>query len=134
LPQRGPSWAGFLREILRWWDHWLKGEANGVMDEPMLRAWISENVTPAADDLELPGRWVAEDRWPPGPRFQGIGAILWFDLGEAILPSRPQLNCAAVSSGGQGCRHLAAPVGLVLDGREHGGRLGQSGRRRSQQH
>src|SRR3954451_16119774 len=28
--------------------------------------------------------------------------ILMFDLGEAILPSRPQKNCSAVSSGGQG--------------------------------
>jgi hypothetical protein len=28
--------------------------------------------------------------------------ILMFDLGEAILPSRPQSHCSAVSSGGQG--------------------------------
>jgi predicted acyl esterase len=60
----GPQ-IGFLQQILRWWHHWLKGEANGVMDEPMLRAWISANVAPAADHAELPGRWVVEDRWPP---------------------------------------------------------------------
>ena len=64
IARPGPQ-IGFLQEILRWWDHWLKGEANGLMDEPMLRAWISENVAPAADHAELPGRWVAEDRWPP---------------------------------------------------------------------
>jgi hypothetical protein len=28
--------------------------------------------------------------------------IVLFDLGEAILPSRPQFDCAALSSGGQG--------------------------------
>src|SRR3954454_18562488 len=28
--------------------------------------------------------------------------ILIFDLGEAILPSRPQNHCSAMSSGGQG--------------------------------
>ena len=27
---------GFLQEILRWWDYWLKGVDTGVMDEPML--------------------------------------------------------------------------------------------------
>ncbi len=60
----GPQ-IGFLQEILRWWDHWLKEVPNGVMDEPMLRAWISESVAPATDHQCLPGRWVAEATWPP---------------------------------------------------------------------
>lgn len=64
IARPGPQ-IGFLQEILRWWDHWLKSEANGVMDEPMLRAWISDSVAPAADHLQLPGRWVGEDTWPP---------------------------------------------------------------------
>jgi len=38
---------GFLQEILRWWDYWLKGVDTGVMDEPMLRAWMTESVIPA---------------------------------------------------------------------------------------
>ena len=63
----GPQ-IGFLQEILRWWDHWLKGEANGVMDGPMLRAWISDSVAPAGDHLQLRGRWVGEDAWPPVAR------------------------------------------------------------------
>ena len=33
----GPA-IGFLQEALRWWDHWLKGIDNGIMDEPLLRA------------------------------------------------------------------------------------------------
>ena len=41
--------------------------------------------------------------------------ILLFDLGEAILPSRPQSNCAAVSNGGQGWPPLGGhPKGLSL--------------------
>ena len=35
---------GFLQESLRWWDHWLKGIDTGIMDEPMLRAWMPESV------------------------------------------------------------------------------------------
>ncbi|MGH6917838.1 MAG: CocE/NonD family hydrolase, partial [Geminicoccaceae bacterium] len=62
----GPR-IGFLQECLRWWDQWLKGIDTGVMDEPMLRAWITESVKPASHHDELPGRWVAESSWPsPG--------------------------------------------------------------------
>src|SRR5712692_8420941 len=41
--------------------------------------------------------------------------IFLFDLGEAIFPSRPQFNGAAVSSGGQGWPPLGGhPKGLSL--------------------
>ena len=60
----GPQ-IGFLQEMLRWWDYWLKGIDTGVMDEPMLRAWMTESVRPASNHPTLPGRWVAEASWPP---------------------------------------------------------------------
>ena len=68
----GPQ-IGFLQEMRRWWDHWLKDEPNGVMpngvtDEPMLRAWMTESVKPAAHHETLPGRWVGEPAWPPTDR------------------------------------------------------------------
>ena len=59
----GPA-IGFLQECLRWWDHWLKGQDTGIMDEPMLRAWIEDPVPPSTYYKERPGRWVAEDSWP----------------------------------------------------------------------
>jgi putative CocE/NonD family hydrolase len=62
----GPR-IGFLQEAVGWWDHWLKGEPNGAMDEPLLRAWMPEAVPPATDYEERPGRWIAEDAWPPSP-------------------------------------------------------------------
>jgi uncharacterized protein len=66
FPQDGaPDPAiGFLQECLRWWDHWLKDTDTGVMDEPMLRAWMQEPVAPAGHHAERPGRWVAEREWP----------------------------------------------------------------------
>jgi putative CocE/NonD family hydrolase len=65
-PQQGrPGPAiGFLQEALRWWDHWLKGKDTGIMDEPMLRAYVQEAVSPAPDYEQRPGRWVAEPAWP----------------------------------------------------------------------
>ena len=59
----GPA-IGFLQECLRWWDHWLKDADTGIMDEPMLRAWVQDPVRPAGAHAERPGRWVAEERWP----------------------------------------------------------------------
>jgi len=66
-PQRalpGPQ-IGFAQECLRWWDHWLKGRDTGIMDEPMLRAWMAGRVPPQTHLEQRPGRWVAEPVWPP---------------------------------------------------------------------
>ena len=41
----GPS-IGWLQECVRWWDQWLKGRETGIMDEPMLRAYVQESVEP----------------------------------------------------------------------------------------
>ena len=59
----GPA-IGFLQEAVRWWDHWLKGVDNGVMDEPKLRAWMPEAHRPASGYLTHPGRWLATEAWP----------------------------------------------------------------------
>ena len=61
---------GFLQECLRWWDYWLKGTESGIMDEPMLRAWIQESVKPASQYKMRPGRWISEPAWPPAGEHQ----------------------------------------------------------------
>jgi uncharacterized protein len=63
LASPGPA-IGFLQEALRWWDQWLKGIHTGVMDEPVLRAWMQEPVAPKPCYEERPGRWVVEEAWP----------------------------------------------------------------------
>jgi uncharacterized protein len=78
----GPQ-IGFLRECLRWWDKWLKGIETGVMDEPMLRAWIEDPIRPAPYNLEKPGRWVAEVNWPPSNQVLQTLALSRGRLGPA---------------------------------------------------
>ena len=63
LGMPGPA-IGFLQESLRWWDRWLKGRETGIMDEPMLRAWMQDSVPPTTRYEHRPGRWVAEKQWP----------------------------------------------------------------------
>ena len=75
----GPR-IGFLQECLRWWDHWLKGAATGIMDEPMLRMWMQDTAAPRPLNAERPGRWIAEDSWP-SPRIAAVG----FPLAKGTL-------------------------------------------------
>jgi len=60
---------GWLQEVVRWCDHWMKGRDTGMMDGPMYRVWMQESVPPSTCYLERPGRWVAEDSWP-SPRIE----------------------------------------------------------------
>ncbi|WP_278265813.1 CocE/NonD family hydrolase [Nocardia sp. AG03] len=59
----GPA-IGFLQEMVRWWDHWLKGRDSGIMDEPMLRVWMQDSISPHPSYEQRPGRWVSEPSWP----------------------------------------------------------------------
>ena len=60
----GPP-VGFLKDAVRWWDHWLKGTDTGIMDEPVMRIWMQDSVPPQTFYREMPGRWVGEPSWPP---------------------------------------------------------------------
>ena len=66
---------GFLQEALRWWDYWLKGRDTGIMREPMLRAFMGEDIPARAFYENCPGRWVAEKEWP-GERIEARSFIL----------------------------------------------------------
>ncbi len=79
----GPA-IGFLQELLRWWDHWLKGIDTGVMDEPMLRVWMQESVPPTTSYKHRPGRWIGESSWPS----QHIGQVD-FALAQQRLTLEP---------------------------------------------
>ncbi len=59
----GPA-IGFLQEVRRWWDRWLKGTENGIDTEPMFRVWMQDSVPPTTSYHRRPGRWIAEESWP----------------------------------------------------------------------
>ncbi|XKE45928.1 CocE/NonD family hydrolase [Halomonas organivorans] len=88
----GPA-VGFLQDSLRWWDHWLKGQDTGIMDEPMLRVWMQESVPPSARYDVRPGRWVAEPSWP-SPNIQPSSFRL--TVGHDLLPEGEGVDDEAV--------------------------------------
>ena len=60
---------GWLQEVLRWCDHWLKGRDTGIMDEPVLRVWMEDSFRPRTNYPVKHGRWVGEAVWP-SPRIE----------------------------------------------------------------
>jgi hypothetical protein len=96
----GPQ-IGYLQETLRWWDHWLKGRDSGVMDEPMLHAWMTDSVKPATHHETLPGRWVTEPSWPPPSRERRRLHLTDGGLSTAAAALAPRAVCSPMSLGRQ---------------------------------
>lgn len=51
-------------EMIRFFGHWLRGEANGVMDEPPLVVYRQEYTPPEAFPAQANGGWHAEGAYP----------------------------------------------------------------------
>lgn len=121
----GPA-IGFLQECLRWWDHWLKGQDRGVMDEPMLRAWMQDSVPPTTYYSERPGRWVGEGCWPSPQVSQQSMTLAWpgvLEPADRPVPERTMPIRSPLSVGlfaGKWCSYAATPD-LPHDQREEDG-------------
>jgi len=98
----GPA-IGFLQECLRWWDYWLKGIDNGIMDEPQLRLWMPEGIPPQPFEAEWPGRWVAEEKWPAANNTQQV-----YYFNEGHLTENPETDKVAKL---QGCQITGVTAG-----------------------
>jgi uncharacterized protein len=59
----GPA-IGYLQEVVRWFDRWLRESTSDSEEEPMLRTWMQDSVPPSTSYEERPGRWVGEPSWP----------------------------------------------------------------------
>ncbi|MGR3197292.1 MAG: CocE/NonD family hydrolase, partial [Paracoccus sp. (in: a-proteobacteria)] len=94
----GPA-IGWLQEAVRWWDHWLKGIDTGVMDEPVLRAYVNDALPPDGSRPVQPGRWVSEADWPSSD----IAAMpLWLtNAGLADAPGTGEMSIRSPQSHGK---------------------------------
>ena len=120
----GPA-IGFLQEVVRFWDHWLKGIDRGVDDDPMLRVWMQDSVPPHPTYDVRPGRWVAEQAWPSAriePRVLALDGVHLVpnpeSIAETALPIQSPLSVGLFA--GKWCSY-AAPPDLPYDQREEDG-------------
>jgi hypothetical protein len=98
----GPA-IGFLQEAQRWWDKWLHGEDNDIMEEPMMRAYITDSARPITTSKFTPGKWIGEKSWPSAT----IVPKIYFMNGKGTLDTTEEnlttLNIKTPFSFGQAC-------------------------------
>jgi len=115
--------ADFVAEVIRFWDHWLKGHDTGLMDEPPLRFWMQDSVPPAGSQAHRPGRWVEETCWPSP---NDCDRVFWLNAGA--LGDEPQEGAEMTicspqtfgSAGGDMCS-FAIPGDMPTDCRSDAG-------------
>ena len=61
--QPGPR-IDHLHEMTRWYDYWLKGIDNGVVEEPPIAVYVQQYDPPAAERKMTSGYWRFESQWP----------------------------------------------------------------------
>ena len=81
----GPA-IDFLKKSVRWWDQWLKGIDNGVKDEPILRLWVLDSVSPLSS--ARPGRWIDEESWPSSKVEEREYKLHSLRVGTRVNPSK----------------------------------------------
>src|SRR5690606_36289919 len=79
----GPN-LDWLHEMMRFFDYWLNGVDNGVMDEPPVTLFRREYTEPEAFPETMNGEWISADAFPlPGTQDE-----TWY-LGQATLQPEP---------------------------------------------
>ena len=92
--------------LARWFGHHLRGDDNGVMDEPPVLFHLADEPSNAL--CRIPGRWLALPEWPPpqhdrlelaprprsgtsweGPQWVGVHAPVWYRVGVEVGDSAP---------------------------------------------
>jgi uncharacterized protein len=94
VPGPGVDW---LPEEIRWWRHWLLGEANGIMNEPKVWAFREDQPAAATYPRDTPGEWVSEADWPsskiiPSVWYLNPDGLSESPGAEALLAHRTDLS------------------------------------------
>lgn len=77
----------YLHEVVRWLDHWCKGIATGIMEEPPVVVFVQHSEPPVVDRLDSAGEWRAETNWPaPGASERAFYLTQGGALGESGRP------------------------------------------------
>ena len=87
-----PNWGfpgesiEWRREVVRWFDHWLLGRENGILDEPRFAVFVREWHPPGLDVDRIAGSWRWEEGWPIG---RGRAETLFLRADRSLARAAP---------------------------------------------
>ncbi len=73
------------REAVRWFDHWLRDEDTGILEEPRFAVYVRDYHPPDPAIAVVPGHWRWEDGWP----LERVRKEEWFAGSEHGLTKAP---------------------------------------------
>lgn len=109
----GPQ-IGYLQEALRWWKHWLMGEATGIMDEPQYRVFAIGEERPRPWYKSHAGHWIAESSWP-SPRIEWQTRHLNVNSLDLQPAAGPSLSVRSPATAGTDCGRWGGYGGISPD-------------------
>jgi predicted acyl esterase len=83
--------TGDIEQQLRWWDYWLKGEDNGIMDEPAVSFYMMASARKGQQSSK--NRTIHTDVWPP----QHEKTRFYLQAGGTVSTSVPTADSASLS-------------------------------------
>ena len=100
----GPA-IGFLQEVARFFNRWLRDDQNGAETDPVMRAYLMDPAPAKTHHSERAGRWIALPNWP-APEI----APMRLHFGDHRLSDAPVIAVAPL--------HIRSPVTTGLRGQE----------------
>lgn len=79
--------ADLTKNILRWWDYWLKGKRNGIPDDPALVAYMRKPYVPLSNQDTIPGYWQRFWQWPPQNKKD---SLLYLSINHRLTETKPK--------------------------------------------
>jgi predicted acyl esterase len=83
----GNAQGGTDSEV-RWWDYWLKGIDNGIMEEPPVKIYMMAGARKG--NASAKNRWMYFGDWPPAPR-----AVNYYLHENGVLSTKAPAEAAA---------------------------------------
>jgi hypothetical protein len=91
-------------EMVRWWDRWLRGDPNGVDDEPPITVFARRSSPPLPDLDEVAGEWRNEPGWPLDRVTDDVRSLGDGVVGHVVVPdtgTAAWISCAGHLPWGQ---------------------------------
>lgn len=85
---------GFLQEMLRWWDFYLKDINTGVTLDPDYRVYVMDPWKPGTFPTKVEGRWIAEPYWGVG----NVETKTWFLTDKGIAANKGDEKALEITS------------------------------------